>query len=81
MNLALDNKVLDHLNLSTDQLRVDMALGLYVDRRVTLGQAADIAGMSQCELRRLLGQRGVCVQYEIEDYEHDRSVLRERSAM
>ncbi len=81
MNLVIDNDVFDQLDLSVDELRIDMAMGLCVDRRVTLGQAASIAGISQTELRMLLGQRGVCIQYEIEDYEHDRALLRERGAI
>lgn len=81
MNLVIDNDIFDRLDLSAEELRIDMAIGLYVDRRVSLGQAANIAGISQTALRILLGQRGVCIPYEIEDYEHDRALLRERGAI
>lgn len=81
MNLVIDNCILERLDMSADELRLDMAMGLYVDRRVSLGQAASIAGISQTSLRMLLGQRGVCISYEVEDYEHDRALLRERGAI
>ncbi|NQU38624.1 MAG: UPF0175 family protein [Lentisphaerae bacterium] len=78
MTLDLDNAVLDRLNISPADLMVDIAMGLYVDRRATLGEAADIAGMTQAELRLLLGRRGVPLQYDLDDFQHDLMVLRER---
>ncbi len=78
MNLKLDIPVLDDLEISRADLLTDMALGLYMDRRVTLGQAADIAGLPQSEFRRLLGRLGVAIQYDLEDLDHDLAVLRDR---
>jgi predicted HTH domain antitoxin len=78
MNLQLESPVLDRLEISRSDLLVDMAVGLYMDRRVTLGQASDIADMPQSEFRCLLGRLGVSVQYDLDDFEHDLAVLRER---
>lgn len=78
MNLQLESPVLDKLEISRDDLLADMAVGLYMDHRVTLGQAAGIAGLSQFDFRRLLGRLNVTIQYDTEDLRHDLAVLRER---
>lgn len=78
MNLQLKSPVLDRLEISHADLLVDVAVGLYVDQRVTVGQAADIAGMTQPEFRRILGRLGIPVQYDLDDLKHDLAVLRER---
>ena len=78
MILELENAALDKLAISPADLMVDIAMGLYVDRRATLGEAAEVAGMTQAKFRRLLGRRGVPLQYDLDDFEHDLMVLRER---
>ena len=75
MKLQLKTPVLDRLEISRADLLVDIAVGLYVDHRVTLGQAADVAEMPQSEFRRVLGRLGVPVQYDRDDLNHDLLVL------
>ena len=78
MTIQLQNTVLDRLAVSSADLMVDIAMGLYMDHRVTLGEAADVAGMAQSEFRLLLGSRGIPLQYDLDDFQHDLAVLRER---
>jgi predicted HTH domain antitoxin len=78
MNLELHNATLDRLAMSRSDLMVDIAVGLYVDRRVTIGEAAEVAEMTQTEFRRFLGQKNVPLQYDLDDFRHDLTVLRER---
>jgi len=78
MKLGVDSPVLDDLDISPSDLLADVAVGLYVDRRVTLGQAAEIANMSQSDFRKLLGRLDVPVQYDLDDLHHDLAVMRER---
>jgi predicted HTH domain antitoxin len=44
-------------------MRLLLALGLFLDNRVTLGQGAEIAGISQSEFLRELGNRRIAVHY------------------
>ncbi len=78
MNMELDIPVLDKLGISRADLLTDIAVGLYMDQRVTLGQAAEIAGVSQLDFRCLLSRMNVPIQYDIQDLNHDLAVLRER---
>ena len=50
-----------------DDIRLHLALGLFLDRRVTLGQGAVIAGLSQSEFLHELGNRHIPIHYDEAD--------------
>lgn len=78
MTLTLENEALDGLNLTVEHWMLDLALGLFVDRQVTLGQAADVAGLSQTDFLRELGERGIPMHYDEADLLSDIEVLEKR---
>ena len=55
-----------------------MAIGMYVDRRITLGRAAKIAGLSQADFLRKLGSLQIPIHYDVPEFEADLRVVRER---
>ena len=75
MNVEIQDDKLRGLAATPERLRLEMAVGLYASEDITLGQAADIAGVSQTVFLRELGRRGVCVHYEVEDLEQDLKTL------
>jgi predicted HTH domain antitoxin len=56
-----------------------LAIGLYVSREATLGQAAEAAGLSQAEFQRELGKRKIPLNYSMEDLANDLAAVRELS--
>lgn len=44
-----------------------LAIGLFTDNRVTLGQGAAVAGLSQTAFLAALGKRRIPVHYELKD--------------
>jgi predicted HTH domain antitoxin len=64
--------------LSPEQARVDLAVGLYAGRQLTMGQAAKVAGIPYTDFMRELGRRGVSVNYTLEDLEDDIETVRKR---
>jgi len=77
VKITIEDELLQGLNLSDREARIDLAVGLYADRRVTLGRAARIAGISQPEMMRELGRRRVPMNYDVAEYEADLQTLRE----
>lgn len=75
MLIAIHDDALRGLDLTEDQARLDLALGLFIDQRVTLGRGAEIARMSQAEFLKELGQRGIPVHYDVEDFRADLRTL------
>lgn len=65
MVITLPNEL--EAGLSAQDAALHLALGLFLDQRVTLGQGAAIAGISQSEFLRELGRRRIPVHYEESD--------------
>jgi len=73
--IAIHDDVLRGLDLTEDQARLDLALGLFIDQRVTLGRGAEIARMAQADFLMELGRRGIPVHYDVEDFHADLRTL------
>ena len=71
MTIELPDKDIGSLRLTSEQARVELAVGLYVGRQVTLGRAAKVAGISYTAFMHEIGRRGICVNYTVEDALHD----------
>jgi predicted HTH domain antitoxin len=71
MKIELPEPELDSLQLTPDQARLELAVGLYAGRRVTLGRAAKIAGISYTGFMHEIGRRGLCIHYTADDARHD----------
>jgi predicted HTH domain antitoxin len=78
VQITIDDKLLEGVNLSAEEARIDLAIGLYADRRVSLGRAARIAGISQPHFQRELARRRVPLNYDVAEFEADLQTLRER---
>lgn len=75
MLIAIHDDALRGLDLTEDQVRLDLALGLFIDQRVTLGRGAEIAKMTQSDFLKELGCRGIPVHYDVEDFRADLRTL------
>ena len=61
-------------------MELELALALYTKRELTLGQAAEVARLSQAEFQRELGQRKIPINYTLEDLQSDLQAVRELTA-
>jgi predicted HTH domain antitoxin len=57
--------------LSAEAAALSLAIGLFVTEEVTLGQAAEIAGISQTAFLKELGARCIPIHYGQEELEED----------
>jgi predicted HTH domain antitoxin len=71
MIVDVQDKLLEGMNLTEDEARLDLAIGLFVDRKATLGRAAIVAGMTQAEFQSEIGKRKIPIHYDLEDLEAD----------
>lgn len=76
MEFTLPDDILKGNQVTAEELRFDLALGLYVDEKVTLGQAARIAGMPSPAFLDELGKRKIPVHYSVEDLAADETTVR-----
>jgi predicted HTH domain antitoxin len=54
-------------SLSAQDAALHLAIGLFIDGRVTLGKGAAVAGISQSEFLQELGKRDIPIHYDESD--------------
>lgn len=59
-----------------DRLKIALAIGLFVDRAISLAKAARLAGMTRYQFAALLKKRGIAgYEYTSADYQDDLKLL------
>ena len=76
MELIIDDELLQNIDITPEQARLDFAIGLYIDRKITLGQGARIASLTQGHFLRELGKRKVPVSYDVGEFRKDMQTLK-----
>lgn len=71
MTLTLPDDLLRSTRLTEAELQAEFALALFQRERLTLGQAALMAGLPQLDFQRLLASRAIPLHYGIEAMEQD----------
>ncbi len=56
-------------------VRIYLAIELYREGVISLGKAAEIAGVSKWEMMEILASKGVSIQYDEEDLREDVETL------
>jgi predicted HTH domain antitoxin len=77
MNVTVPDEALAGIEISESEALLDIALGLFADRKATLGRAALIAGLSQAGFQKELGRRRIPIHYDVEDLEADLRTIQE----
>lgn len=75
--LEIPQEILDSARMTADQLRVELAVHLYEQGRLSIGKAHELAGLSLWEFRQLLGFRQISPHFDSEDLEQDLETLRQ----
>ena len=71
MTLQVPDQVAAQAGCGSAELLFGMLAGLYLEGRLTLGQAAASFGISKPEMLRALDERGLPVAYTAEDATRD----------
>ena len=74
--LTIDQDILDSARLTVDDAKVELAVHLYSQRRLSLGKARELAGMSLWAFRQLLASRQIPPHYDEADLLADMATLR-----
>lgn len=62
----------DFVNVETKELKLILASKLYEDGKLSLGQAAELAGVSKRTFMELLGNYGVSIfNYDVDEIQKD----------
>jgi predicted HTH domain antitoxin len=73
--MVLSDDLLDAAHLTEAEVRAELALSLFAQDRLTLGQATRLAGLPYLEFQALLASRKIPLHYGIEEFEADVDTL------
>lgn len=76
MSVNIPDDVLLSARMSEAELRQEIAVMLYERERITLAQAAQLAGMDRLRFQHLLASRDIPVHYDLAEFEADLETLR-----
>jgi predicted HTH domain antitoxin len=79
MTLTIPSERLGNVALSERDALVDIAIGLYKREEVSLGRAAEVAGLSTPQLLDELGRRHIPINYSTDDLKTDLAALKSLS--
>ena len=75
--LEVPQDILDSARLTVADLKVEMAVYLYAQGRLSIGKARELAGMALWEFRQLLASRRISPHYDESDLDEDVATLRQ----
>jgi predicted HTH domain antitoxin len=71
MIVELPDAALEGTGMTPELAKLEVAIGLYRERKVSMGRAARIAGVPRPFFQRELGKREISVNYDVQDFEDD----------
>lgn len=75
MTLTIPKERLRNVALDEHDAVVDIAIGLYKRQAVSLGRAAEVAGISSVELLAELGRLHIPINYGVDELREDVATL------
>ena len=79
MSLVIPDEFLQTAHISEADLKLEIAILLFQQEKITLGSASQFAGMNQLEFQRILGSRKIPIHYGVEDFRQDLRTLEANS--
>ena len=74
--IKISQDILDSARLSVPEIRIELAITLYAQKRLSIGKACELADLSLWDLRQLLAARRIEPHYTVEDLNEDVETLR-----
>jgi len=77
VTIEVPQDVLDSARLTVPELKLEIAISLYAQRRLAIGKARELAGLSLWEFRQVLAARRIAPHLEPNDLDKDLATLRD----
>lgn len=74
--LEIPGEVLHAARLTPQQLKVELAVHLFEQEKLSFGKARQLADMTVWQFMQLLGSRSISIHYDVVEYEEDLATLK-----
>ncbi|MGK7905317.1 MAG: UPF0175 family protein [Hormoscilla sp.] len=75
MNLVIPEDIIRSTKMSEDELQLELAIALYKQDLISSGKVRAWTGLTVLEFQHELAKRGLCINYDVEDFEADVKTL------
>ena len=71
INIEIPREIIQSARLTTQDLKRELALVLYQQNKISFGKAKELAGLNVWTFQQLLGERGINIHYDVDDFNDD----------
>ncbi|MBD2773275.1 UPF0175 family protein [Iningainema tapete] len=71
MNVVIPDDIFQATKMTEDELKLEIAILLYKQDKISSGKARAWTGLSVIEFQHELAKRGLCINYDVEDFQTD----------
>jgi len=71
MSLVVSDEIMQASGLTENELLLEIILLLFQQEKLSLGRAAELLNMSQIRFQRLIAERGICIHYDVVEFQED----------
>jgi len=75
MSVVIPDDILQSSKMTEDELRLEIAIMLYKQEKISSGKARAWTGLTVIEFQHELAKRGLCINYDVEDLQADVKTL------
>lgn len=75
MSVVIPDDILQAAKMTEDELRLEVAILLYKQDKISSGKARAWTGLTAIGFQRELARRGLCINYDVEDFQADVKTL------
>jgi predicted HTH domain antitoxin len=77
MSLVISDNIVKASGLSEHELFLEIMIMLFQQDKISLGKASELLGMHRMQFQKLLAERGICVHYDVAEFQEDLKTLHE----
>ena len=75
MHIEIADHVVQKSGMTVEEIMLRVAIMLFQEEKLTLGQSADLAGLHQIQFQQELAKRNIPIHYGEEEFESDLQTL------
>lgn len=69
--IEIPRDIIQSARMTPEDLKKELALVLYQQNKISFGKARELAGLNIWSFQQLLGDRGINIHYDVDDFDQD----------
>ncbi|QYO63737.1 UPF0175 family protein [Leptolyngbya sp. 7M] len=77
MSLVISDDLVRASGFSENELFLEIVLMLFRQDKISLGKASELVKLHRMQFQKLLADRGICVHYDVAEFQDDLNTLQD----